>query len=211
MSKKNKSENSERVNFVEHLRTYSKTRNLYVLTIAKNCSTSLLDNLTPDFEQHQRPLKTADVIVILRDPYERWLSGTVEYFAITASEQYGTREHMLRMLDIWLRHTPHEFDYHTEPQSKSLEVIDQFSGNVYYYYQHSKVLDDINQDWNILERIEHNNTSEHRHRPKFRHALDKWVYKNKERLLKHLDVLYAEDYKLINSLQFVNWNVTAGS
>ena len=62
---------------------YNEAKNLALLTIAKNCSESILQGVTKDFvyfDTIDLP-KDTTAIVIFRDPYDRWISGTVEYFA----------------------------------------------------------------------------------------------------------------------------------
>jgi hypothetical protein len=208
MTPKRKSEKS-RVSFVDDLGFYSEERNLYILSIAKNCTSSMLANLKDDFVSGTHPRKDADVIVILRDPYKRWISGTVEFFALTQDlHRYRPVEYMLPALDRWLRFPPVVFDYHTEPQSVTLNTeLPEFTGRVFYYYQDSKVLDAINTQWNILNKVEHLNTAKHSIRPKFVKAINKWAKQNHDKLVEHINNLYAEDYKIINKSRFVDWPV----
>lgn len=202
---------SSRVSFIDDLGFYSKKRNLYILSIAKNCSNSMLTNLKEDFVKGNRPRKDADVIVILRDPLLRWKSGTVEFFALTQRlVRYYPVDKMISALDRWLRFPPVIFDYHTEPQAVTINTeLPEFTGNVFYYYQDDTVLDCINDQWNILHKVEHLNTARHDIRPKFVKAINKWAKKNKHELAQHVNKLYAEDYKIIESLRFVNRPVTS--
>jgi len=186
---------------------YSKKRNLYIFAIAKNCTNSILKNLTDDFVKGSQPRKDADIIVILRDPYQRWISGTVEYFSYTIESDPTS---MIKRLDRWLMFPPVKFDYHTEAQSDALIDIHDYTGRKFYYYQDKEVLHYVNAHWNILKKVQHLNTSQDKLRKPFANALRLWAEKNHEKLSSQLELLYKDDYKLIQKSGFVNWPV-AGS
>lgn len=213
MHKKNKSENSE---ILEFLPVYSPERNLYFCTIAKNCSTSIINQLPEDFVAVKPPLD-ADVVVILRDPIDRWISGTVEYFtygphSFVTTLGNANPSKMLMALNSYIkRDTLYAFDFHTGLQSAELKNIKKFTGKIHYYYYHPDVLDDIQQDFNVFKSVsKENTTSADKHRPKFRMTLNSWLETNHEKLYPKLKEFYKKDYKLINRSQFVNWDITTG-
>lgn len=166
----------------------------------------MLAGLKQDFIKGNNPRKDADVIVILRDPFERWFSGTVEWFAIAQDPfEYQPVEKMLPALDRWIKFPFRAFDYHTEPQSATLiQELPEFFGNVFYFYQDKQVLNSINEKFDIFETIEHKNKITDRHRPPFKKALNKWIKRNKNSLMPKLQEFYKDDYDLIKQSCFVN-------
>lgn len=214
MSKIKKLENSETLEF---LPVYSAKRNLYFCTIAKNCSTSIINQLPKDF-QATKPLPDTDVIVILRDPVDRWISGTVEYFTYGPHSFVTTHgapnpSKMLMALNSYVkRDRLYAFDYHTELQSAELKTIKKFTGKIHYYYYHAGVLDDIQKDFDVFKSVsKENSTVADKHRPKFRSVLESWLEINREVLYPKLKEFYKKDYKAINKLNFVNWDIATSS
>jgi len=217
MNKTKKLEKSKTIDFVEDLRTYSPKRNFYFCTIAKNCSTSIIKQLPTDFLSNQKPCKDAEVVIILRDPIDRWFSGTTEYFAYGPPPfehilKKSSTKQMIRILNWHIKMpTLHPFDYHTELQSNVIAHVKQFTGNIHYYYYHYDVLDDIRNDFGILKSISRENTGADKNRLRYRKALNKWSEKNHKELYLKLEEFYKPDYDMINNLNFVNWNIATSS
>ena len=185
---------------------YNEAKNLALLTIAKNCSESIKQGVTKDFVYYDTidlP-KDTTAIVIFRDPYDRWISGTVEYFAYPESVSYlSTSEHGVQLnLQQWLNREPMPWDYHTSLQS----VVYNYSNlDLKPYWFCNSVLEDINKDYNCFDEILV--THQGKLRKKYKKIIKEFINKNQKVVESKLSTLYNVDYKFFNTLKFVNRNV----
>jgi len=187
---------------------YNEAKNLALLTIAKNCSESILQGVTKDFVHFDTidlP-KDTTAIVIFRDPYDRWISGTVEYFAYPDSmRDLPMSERGVQLnLQHWLNQEPVPWDYHTSLQST---VYDYFNLDLKPYWFCNSVLEDINKDYNCFDKIPV--THQEKLRKKYKKIVKGFINKNQQVIESKLSTLYDADYKFFNTLKFVNRNVAA--
>lgn len=185
---------------------YNEAKNLALLTIAKNCSESILQGVTKDFvyfDTIDLP-KDTTAITIFRDPYDRWISGTVEYFAYPDSlRDLSISERGVQLnLHQWLRKEPVPWDYHTSLQST---VYNYSNLDLKPYWFCSSVLEDINKDYNCFDKIVV--THQEKLRKKYKKIVKEFINKNQQVIESKLSTLYDADYKLFNTLKFVNRNV----
>lgn len=161
-------------------------KDVSILAIPKNCSSSIITGLKPSV------LGLANtVICILRDPFDRWRSGTIQYFTHEGRLQAHT-------LDMWLK-TGTYFDEHTLPQTNFIK-----GNNIVYYYYKSNVLESIQADWNIFDSIPHLQKTEQTEKQKVKRKVDKWISKNKTQLKVKIGNIYKDDYKQIEKAKFEN-------
>lgn len=189
---------------------YNESRNLALLTIAKNCSTSLQYGISKGFVQFDEKIenielaKNTDAIIIFRDPINRWISGTVEYFAYPEGPPWKPMSDKGIELNFqqWLASKPQPWDYHTELQST---YYDYQGLNLKPYWYNKDVLKQINEDYNCLDNIlqEH---AEHQEpfRKKYKEMVLSFIEKNKDKVMAHLNELYQNDYNFFQTLKFVN-------
>lgn len=187
---------------------YNEAKNLALLTIAKNCSESILQGVTKDFvhcDTIDLP-KGTTAIVIFRDPYDRWISGTVEYFAYPEGlRDLPVSERGVQLnLQQWLNREPAPWDYHTSLQS---EFYDYSDLDLKPYWFCNSVLEDINKDYNCFDKILV--THQEKLRKKYKKIVKGFINKNQQVIESKLSTLYDADYKFFNTLKFVNRNVAA--
>ena len=162
------------------------SKDVSILAIPKNCSSSIITGLKPSV------IGSANtVICILRDPFDRWRSGTIQYFTHEERLQAHT-------LDVWLK-TGTYFDEHTLPQTTFIK-----GNNIVYYYYKSNVLESIQADWNIFDSIPHLQKTEQPDKQKIKRKVDKWISKNKEQLKDKIVNIYKDDYEQIEKVKFKN-------
>lgn len=185
---------------------YNEAKNLALLTIAKNCSESILQGVTKDFVHFDTidlPNDTT-AIVIFRDPCDRWISGTVEYFAYPDSmRDLSISERGVQLnLQHWLNQEPVPWDYHTSLQST---VYDYSNLDLKPYWFCNSVLEDINKDYNCFDKILV--THQEKLRKKYKKIVKGFIDKNQQVIESKLSTLYDADYEFFNTLKFVNRNV----
>ena len=161
-------------------------KDVSILAIPKNCSSSIITGL-----KSSQPGLANTVICILRDPFDRWRSGTIQYFTHEFSLQAHT-------LDFWLK-TGMYFDEHTMPQTHFIE-----GNNIVYYYYKPNVLESIQADWDIFDSIPHLQKTEQPEKQKVKRKVDKWISNNREQLKDKIDNIYKDDYKQIEKAKFKN-------
>lgn len=187
---------------------YNEAKNLALLTIAKNCSESILQGVTKDFVHCDTIVlpKGTTAIVIFRDPYDRWISGTVEYFAYPEGlRDLPVSERGVQLnLQQWLNREPAPWDYHTSLQS---EFYDYSDLDLKPYWFCNSVLEDINKDYNCFDKILV--THQEKLRKKYKKIVKGFINKNQQVIESKLSTLYDADYKFFNTLKFVNRNVAA--
>lgn len=161
-------------------------KDVSILAIPKNCSSSIITGLKPS-----QPGLADTVICILRDPLDRWRSGTIQYF---------TYEERLKdqTLDIWLTKGTY-FDVHTMPQSHFIK-----GNNIINYYYKNNVLESIQADWDIFDSIPHLQKTDKPAKEKVKRKVDKWISKNKTQLQVKIDKIYEKDYMQIAKAKFQN-------
>lgn len=181
---------------------YNKARQLAFYTIAKNCSESILQCRNKSFERQQDTFNLPNntkVICILRDPIDRWISGTVEFFSqIPPSSILG----MNKSLVFWLDKEPYAWDFHTEHQSKDINT----SWDIDYFWFGPTVLQDIQAKYKCFDKIIH--THREKFRTPYRQAIIEFMQNNPQ-VESRLKTFYKNDYTLIENSQFVNRDVAA--
>ena len=186
---------------------YNEARNLALFLIAKNCSTSIQHGISKGFVLYDKVIKlpqNTNSIVIFRDPINRWISGTVEYFAYPEGPPWKPMSDKGIEINLqqWLTTTPRPWDYHTELQST---YYDYKGLNLKPYWYNKDVLKQINEDYNCLDNILEIHT-EHQEpfRKKYKEMVLDFIEKDKDIVMAHLTKLYQSDYDFFQTLKFVN-------
>jgi len=182
---------------------YNEARNLAFLTIAKNCSESIMLGLNKQFVLNDKiglPQNT-DAIVIFRDPVNRWISGTVEYFAYPEGPPWKPMSDKGIELNLqkWLTNKPQPWDFHTSLQSS---FYNYHGLNIKPYWYHKNVLEEINEDYNCFDRILQ--THQEPFRKKYKKMILDFIEKDKYKVMAHLTTLYQLDFDFFQTLKFVN-------
>jgi len=179
--------------------------NLMYVNIPKNASSWTKPNLQDwgwEFYNYHYDKLDKTAIVVLRDPVERWLSGIAEYFALyhpSFNESYFSPP----FLDVIFDRIT--FDDHTEKQVKFLDNIDTDNCiflwcNEHYRTNFSNLIKERCGD-NKYDRYDYQHVSEHSpERKKFKKIFSQQLQNSK--YLEQVKQHFAEDYKLIESVQF---------
>jgi nicotinamide riboside kinase len=186
-------------------------RFLYVV-IPKNASSFVTDGLrnmgwsSAYYQEIYKPNRNQKVLVILRDPYQRWISGMVQYLSMYHGDTIKsiTKDIFELLVDKVV------FDDHTELQSYYLNGID--TNDCVFLNAKDNIRGWLNKT--LIEKFSENNTP----------FIDIGLLNNsqldyshkffKEELLKNLNnnisavekikSYYKKDYDLINSIQYEN-------
>jgi hypothetical protein len=172
--------------------------------IPKNASSwtkpNLLDHGWEFFNYHTDRLRKP-ALVVLRDPVERWLSGIAEYMTL-----YQSNFRLLFQETEELIFDRIVFDDHTEKQVKFLQGLDterctfmwcdenyrnNFSEFIAEYY-----------GANRYARYEYQHVSEHSDERRRFKTLFSRLLEREPKYLKRLQDYYADDYRLIEQVQF---------
>ena len=168
-------------------------KNLYYVLIPKNASTSIsaslttsvLDRWTPDIIKELE--HDARCIVVLRDPVDRFISA-LNMFLSTSRPLIDVYESTTANLRIIKDNQLSTSDCHFEEQHKFINFIPK--DKIDFFYFNSNIIDDINRHYN-LSFI---------HKPRF-NVSARLVSSVNEETIKSI---YAKDYELINSVNFIN-------
>lgn len=156
-------------------------------------------------EKHNAP-----AMVILQDPIKRWVSGLVEYLLLVDINRTRNTDNNMTRLSV----TPEVvfdqiiFDVHTFPQSSFIKGLDlncdfiwfdakkksQLVPTVSKYFTEKGV---ANNHWSIGPYDQKIDDQKHRLTKLYAKML-----KENPALLEKVKNVYAEDYKLINSIEF---------
>lgn len=192
----------------------SKASKLLYINIPKNASTWAKDYFVfgynwdnfSNFAKYNL-LKNFHKIVILRDPYERWLSGISTYIMRDVHYLQMTKE-VMKLIT-----TKIEFDEHTKPQTNFLNGIDT-SDCTFFRVDHSLDKDiqnfmdykkQVKSDRFHMVKSLNRNELEHIN---FRTALINYTKDNKE-FMDRLEEYYKDDYNLMNRVKFYTQRVGA--
>jgi hypothetical protein len=165
----------------------NKTRNICLVLLPKNASTSLstsaLTSTSDDWLPFNFLKEDPDLryVVVLRDPVDRFISA-LNMFLTSGKNIYDS-------LPIIFRREIATEDCHFCPQSNFISKLPL--DRVDFFFHNKNVLEEIEQHYDIKfnEDAKHENASK-----KLVTAID-------EELIK---TLYAKDYELINSVKFIN-------
>lgn len=176
-------------------------RDLMYINIPKNASSwirSVLTNLKWEQYNYYTDNLSKPSIVVLKDPIERWLSGMAEYMYL-----YHRNIDITNLTDSFfdIIFDRVSFDDHTEKQILFLENIDL---NTCTFFQCNNTLKSrlghfLNQDFNSYpnKHVTKDDPVRSKFRELFLHAL-----KNNSKYQSQLNLYYAKDYNLINSVKF---------
>ena len=151
-------------------------------------------------------LTNKKIIVVLRDPVSRWISGMAQYLCSAIVSQGYTAD---TIIDNWnpvmesLIFDRVIFDDHTEKQLYFINTIPKESC-VYFNGVHGigeslqKYLHEHNINLNISVDIELDDNPQHKKLVNFLKA----VLDQDTKLIDRLKEVYADDYKLINEVTF---------
>lgn len=181
--------------------------NLFYLAIPKNASSmvraelinlgwfyELLDE-NPVIEKHQQ------IIVVLRDPAQRWISGITEFLVLYYPEFDQLSDEMMHLICTHIT-----FDDHTEKQLHFLNSLDQdrcvffrFSPNLGREIAHFLETRKIKNNFAEAPVVYSSEASDiHMH---FRNQITRFIQKNPKYLagiMKH----FKEDYDFIKQVKF---------
>lgn len=183
---------------------------LLYINIAKNASTWTKEYFVKGYKWNSWDnfirfpvIRNFHKLVILRDPYERWLSGIVTYLM---REQVNLN---LSNESIKLLLTKIEFDEHTWPQTRFLSGLD--TGDcTFFKFDHDlqkniqnfmDIKKQIKSDtFNLVNNLERNSLDAQGF-GNYKKTIDNFIHNNKrfyERLVDH----YKDDYNLITKVKF---------
>ena len=143
-------------------------------------------------------------VVILRDPLERWLSGTVEFLQSSYAKQNAHHFSYTQVLDVFFRDQVF-LDAHTYPQHWFINSIDR--DNITWVYFDNNLSNTLEQLFNryqleytmpLKQNVGKNNTTKTQLYNEYKSVLDNEKYKSQ------LIDLYKQDYQLIESVNFYN-------
>ncbi len=181
----------------------SATRRYLYIDIPKNASSSMKELLSDDWGEVNHMLDESvllnsdEIIVILRNPLERWISAINQYF------QANLRTPNIDMSSCILRRIIFEtiqFDIHTVPQSTFLFGMQRYISKCVFFMCDDNLTKNIN---NYLCGKQSNNKLNipHLHKTPSNTAFGEYVLNNKEYLEK-VKNYYHRDYALIDSVNF---------
>lgn len=183
----------------------SPNKDFFWLSIPKNASTFMTNVL----QQNQWEFdsisfyKNKDVICILRDPVERWISGFTTYCCLNLlSEHYGSARFLTDYNELFERLVFDNivFDDHTTPQVDFVNLIPK-TKNIIYLYANSDTLfsqfeNTVNQKLEYDIHHTDNNSKENNYDA---NQISQWI---KSRLTPELEqkikMQYNQDYHLID-------------
>jgi hypothetical protein len=182
--------------------------NLIYIHIPKNASSWTKTNLrTLDFEFYNYHFDkiydtSKTVLVVLRDPVDRWLSGIAEYFYLYHVD-IDTTEFTPSFFDVIFDKV--SFDDHTERQvyfikDMNLDQCVFFKFELDYRNKFSKFLSSrgiSNQYYNIPFKHVNEHSPE---RKKFKQIFSQQL--TNEKYIQKIRDYFKEDYNLINSINF---------
>lgn len=185
--------------------------NFTYIPIPKNASTYLnyifKNKLNYITTTNYKKLENKKYIVCLRDPYERWLSGIVEYFTRYFLNDIAFTD---SVYDIIFKKII--FDEHTEPQVNFLQELDtdniiffnisNLDNTLYYFLNNSlnvndKIIGEIKSDWSS-----NRNSSKHNIRKRELMKLFQKQLNSNNNFYQKIKEVYTKDYNLINSINF---------
>jgi hypothetical protein len=122
----------------------SPDKRFFCLKIPKNASSFLVKNLIEEGWSHSniRDYPTADLLIILRDPVQRWTSGMVEYLFLYHESVLGHLSNSFdyeyypllgEQLGLSLLFERMTFDDHTERQCAFLQNVDLSKAHWFYF------------------------------------------------------------------------------
>jgi hypothetical protein len=185
---------------------------IFYLNIPKNASTFLSNVLASNgWEPHtigdsQHLIKQA--IVVVRDPVERWISGFATYCSSwVLGDGYGS-DHFVedynQLIERFIFDTL-EFDDHTTPQTKFIDQLPVLMQTTFFKLDKT-VVNNISlythQNLNI-NNVDANISEEHYDQ----RQLSKFMrdqLTNRPDLIERINEHYANDFNLIDSVQFYN-------
>ena len=195
----------------------------FYLKIPKNSSSFAVNHLTKLGWSHSfvKDNPHASILVALRDPMDRWISGVIEYLFMYHMNQIDHIVSNPPEFDFWpllgerlgisLLYEKISFDDHTERQSLFLNGINlnrcqALLVDQYYSKNFSELLDTLGypNSINNAEKInahdaQHDSTASRKRllREVIQFIIDR-DYERKPKLLEH----FEPDYQLINSIKF---------
>lgn len=195
---------------------YSEKRKIAFLTIPKNASETIAQCTHKDFTlvSDKTPLpRDTTQICIIRDPFDRWKSGTIEYFVHPTSRinQFNLRNtiqpimipEMRRRLTKWLTHDePQPWDYHTNFQCEAYKW-GKFK-NIKFYWYNDTVIQTIQNDFSCFKNLKSFHKKDKY--ADYKKTLLDFIEKNEHAVMAQLQKMYATDYNFIANLKFVNYN-----
>jgi hypothetical protein len=174
---------------------------LYV-HIPKNASSFTRDKLTGvGFEllnYHYAQKYTNPVVAVLRDPFERWISGALEYLV----KQFTDPERAINSKEVLFKHF--EVDEHTARQTKFLHGLDtnnitflkcdrNYKNTLVHFFNKNNIALSAKPSWR-------NASTESPAKQKLKPLLLEKI--NQAKLVEYLQ----PDYKLIESVEFYDPN-----
>ena len=183
---------------------YSESANISFLVMPKNASESISRSLKEGFSRVSPKIKTlpnTTFICILRDPYERWISGTVEEFLYPSTDRYYTAGDMIKILkkrldnDSGIIHNSHtimQCDIYKWKKFKTIE----------FYNLTPTTLRIIKDKHKCFDRIHNAHVSSRGKRLPYKLILTEWIYANNhEQTIRNL---LQRDYDFVSKIKFQN-------
>ena len=186
------------------------TKEYFYLSIPKNAST-FLTNVFKDQNWTHWNLTNGtykNVIIVLRDPVERWISGIATYLcSYVLGENYGS-DHFVADYNEAVERLLFDniiFDDHTAPQSIFVNEIPNISNRIFIRLNHKTLITEIANatgcPLTVAEGIADNSKETNYDINQISNFIRNRITPSLEKKLKDA---YADDYRLLNSLNFKN-------
>ena len=185
---------------------------VFYLNIPKNASTYLSNILLSNGWQHHTLGDSSHlikhIIVVLRDPMERWISGFATYCSSwILGPNYGSDHFVIDYNELTERLIFDNlvFDDHTTPQSQFVEFLPRTIPVTYFWldpYTVGNISSYTRQDLNISE-VDANVSEDHYDQKQISKFIRARLI-NRPDLIERINEQYTNDFNLIDSVQFYN-------
>ena len=184
----------------------------FCLNIPKNASTFLSNVLRSNGWEHHilgdnGPL-VKESIVVLRDPLERWVSGFATYASSwLLGEGYGS-DHFVQHYNTLVERIIFDnliFDDHTTPQSEFVDQLPTLMQTTYFYLD-KNLIKNISRYTNaeiVVSDVDANISEDHYDQQQITKLIRDRL-NNRPDLIQRINEQYANDFDLIDSVQFYN-------
>jgi hypothetical protein len=184
----------------------------FCLNIPKNASTFLTNVLHSNLWEHyilgeNGPLVT-QAIVVLRDPVERWISGFATYASSwLLGEGYGS-DHFVQHYNTLVERLIFDnliFDDHTTPQSDFVDQLPVLMHTTYFYLDQNliKNISEYTGSEILVAKVDANVSEDHYDQQQITKFIRDRL-NNRPDLIQRINEQYANDFTLLDSVQFYN-------
>ena len=139
--------------------------------------------------------KSTEIIVILRDPLTRWISGITQYFESNLKIDLDLSNDAL----VKIVFNTVQFEIHTTSQTNFLFNMNKYVPKCVFFMCDTNLTSNLNDYFR--NRIDRNVSIQHLHRPPPNNEFIEFVKNNKQHQQQIKDY-FQRDYDFINSVQF---------